>query len=84
MNMADRRLSAAGNSTSFQEIKVFVDDAIQSLLQNHDVNIALARLKLPDQQLAIPWSELMSLVVPLQTLTLSTNIGFLNWRHHII
>jgi len=31
---------------------VFVDDAIQSLLQNHDVNIALARLKLADQQLA--------------------------------
>jgi hypothetical protein len=30
---------------------VFVDDAIQSLQQNHDVNQALARLNLADKQL---------------------------------
>ena len=38
-------------TTSIQEVKVFVDDAIQLLQQNHDVNTALARLKLADQQL---------------------------------
>ena len=51
MNLADQQLSTAGNSTSIQEVKVFINDAIQSLRQNHDVNTALARLNLADQQL---------------------------------
>jgi hypothetical protein len=51
MNLADQQLSTAGNTTSIQEVKVFIDDAIQLLQQNHDVNTALARLKLADQQL---------------------------------
>lgn len=34
MNMADQRLRAAGNSPSIKEIMVFVDDTIESLLQN--------------------------------------------------
>jgi hypothetical protein len=49
MNLADQQLSTAGNSTSIQEVKVFIDDAIQLLQQNHDVNTALARLKLAYQ-----------------------------------
>ena len=50
MNLADQQLSAAGNTTSIQEVKVFIDDAIQLLQQNHDVNTAVARLKLAKQQ----------------------------------
>jgi phage gp29-like protein len=43
MNLADQQLSTAGNTTSIQQEKVFIDDAIQLLQQNHDVNTALAR-----------------------------------------
>ena len=51
MNLADQQLSTAGNTTSIQEVKVFIDDAIQLLQHNHDVNTALVRLKLADQHL---------------------------------
>ncbi|MFZ0510436.1 MAG: hypothetical protein WAM14_02420 [Candidatus Nitrosopolaris sp.] len=51
MNLADQQLSTVGNSTSIQEAKVSVDNAIQSLQQNQDVNTAIARLNLADQQL---------------------------------
>ena len=51
MNLADQQLSTVRNSTSIQEAKVFVRDAIQSLQQNQDVNTAIARLNLADQQL---------------------------------
>jgi hypothetical protein len=51
MNLADQQLSTVRNSTSIQESKVFVRDAIQSLQQNQDVNTAIARLNLADQQL---------------------------------
>jgi hypothetical protein len=53
MNLADQQLSTAGNTTSIQEVKVFIDDAIQLLQHNHDVNTAVARLKLADQQLRV-------------------------------
>jgi hypothetical protein len=42
MNLADQQISTAGNTTSTQEVKVFIDDAIQLLRQNHDVNTACA------------------------------------------
>jgi hypothetical protein len=34
MNLAVQRLSTTGNSTLIQEVKVFLEDAIQSLQQN--------------------------------------------------
>jgi hypothetical protein len=40
MNLADQQLSTVRNSTSIQEAKVFVRDAIQSLQQNQDANAA--------------------------------------------
>jgi hypothetical protein len=51
MNLADQQLSTVVNSTSIQEAKVSVDNAIQSLQQNQDVNTAIARLNLADEQL---------------------------------
>ena len=51
MNLADQQLSTVANSTSIQEAKVSVDNAIQSLQQNQDVNTAIARLNLADEQL---------------------------------
>lgn len=40
------------NSTSIQEAKLFVDDAIQSLQQTRDVKTSIALLKLADQRLS--------------------------------
>ncbi len=51
MNLADQQLSTVRNSTSVEEAKVFVRDAIQSLQQNQDTSTAIARLNLADQQL---------------------------------
>ena len=43
--------STRGNSTSIQEAKLYVDDAIQSLQQTQDTKTAIALLKLADQRL---------------------------------
>ena len=69
MKTYDRRLRPAGNSPSIKEIKMFVDDTIESLLQNHEVNKALARLKLADQQLVQATSAIaakFSKILPLE------------------
>ena len=43
--------STRGNSTSIQEAKLYVDDAIQSLQQTQDTKTSIALLKLADQRL---------------------------------
>jgi hypothetical protein len=43
--------STKGNSTSIQEAKLYVDDAIQSLQQTQDTKTSIALLKLADQRL---------------------------------
>ena len=43
--------STRDNSTSIQEAKLYVDDAIQSLQQTQDTKTSIALLKLADQRL---------------------------------
>jgi uncharacterized protein HemX len=51
MNTNLGNVRAFDNSTSIQEAKLYVDDAIQSLQQTQDTKTSIALLKLADQRL---------------------------------